>query len=94
MVFSGFPARAVFPSTPVRVLRQFIGGATKGDRGMWPGEVDNRDVHVECNGVAVDEETGVGSIVKLAKEEHNEVRVVLGRGRDRRRVPWVGRDDE
>ena len=88
-VFSGFPCVALLPSTPIRLLKKEIGGTLYQDRGLWPEAVDPRDICIECNGTVLDEELGVGSLMRLSTDARNDVFVVLGGSQ---RVRWAGRD--
>lgn len=93
MVFSGFPAKAIIPSTPIRVLKNMISGASRDDRGMWPDPVSGGEINFFCNGQILDEEIGVGTLMKISKRDDNDVVVVMGSGRGRVKVPWIGRND-
>ena len=86
-------SKAIVPSTPIRVLKTMISGASRDDRGMWPDPVSGEEINFFCNGQILDEEIGVGTLMKISKRDDNNVVVVMGSGRGRVKVPWIGRND-
>ena len=81
-LFGGFPCSALLPSTPARLLKHEIAGASRRDLGIWPAPLAAEDVSFLCNGEPVDEEVGVGRLMAWAERE--EVLVCVGD----ERVPW------
>jgi hypothetical protein len=82
-IFGGFPCTTLLPSTPGRILKREIAGATRADLRMWPEPLEAEDVSFLVGGKPYGEDdVGLGRLMAWAHSgEYGAVHICVGNER-------------